>query len=364
MAKIKRFFECLIPITACNLKCSYCYVIQRDNRKNKMANLKYTPTQIGAALTQERLGGICYFSICGAGETTMQKQLEDIVYNILKQGHYVNITTNGTIDKRLKDIIEKSKDYIDHLHFAFSLHYLELKKFNLIDKFFNNVKMVHDAGASIMVQLNLCDEYVPYLEEIEKICIKKIGAKPQIAATRKEEKGLQKIELHTNLTKEEYIDSVKKFKSPLFDYTMKNFNVKRKEFCYAGDWSGILDLSTGVMRRCYSSYIHQDIFKDPNEKINFIAMGNCCGSPFCMNSSHFMALGVIPNLDTPTYEQLRNRKEARWYNKNMEKFLNSKLKESNKEYSPIKKIQSNIVGFLDTLIRNVYRIYKKVIKRS
>ena len=47
MDKIKRFYECLIPVTACNLKCSYCYVMQRDNRKNKIANLKYSPEIIG-----------------------------------------------------------------------------------------------------------------------------------------------------------------------------------------------------------------------------------------------------------------------------------------------------------------------------
>ena len=61
MEKIKRFFECLIPVTACNLKCSYCYVIQRDRRQMKMAEMRYTPEQIGAALTAERLGGVCYF---------------------------------------------------------------------------------------------------------------------------------------------------------------------------------------------------------------------------------------------------------------------------------------------------------------
>lgn len=57
MDTIKRFFECLIPVTACNLKCNYCYVIQRNNRKHEMAQLKYTPEQIGRALRQERLGG-------------------------------------------------------------------------------------------------------------------------------------------------------------------------------------------------------------------------------------------------------------------------------------------------------------------
>ena len=343
MEKIKRFFECLIPVTACNLRCSYCYVIQRNNRKNKMANLKYSPEQIGKALTKERLGGTCYFSICGAGETTLQVGIEDIVYNILKQGHYVNITTNGTITKKLKAILDKSEKYIEHIHFAFSFHYLELKRLKLLETFFDNVNLVRQRGASIVVQLNLCDEYIPYLDEIERICIEKVGAKPQIAATRKEEKGLQKIELYTNHTEEDYIEFGQKFESPLFEFTMKNFNVKRKEFCYAGDWSGILDLSTGIMRRCYNSYIYQDIFKNPKEKIRFMAIGNCCASPFCMNSSHFMSLGVIPSIQTPTYGNLRNRPEAEWYTQNMKNFLDKKLIENNKEYSYFKKIVSNSI---------------------
>ena len=359
MEKIKRFVECLIPITCCNLKCSYCYVIQRDNRKNRMAELKYSPEQIGLAMNKKRWGGTCYFSICGAGETTMQKDLDKIVYNILKNGHYVNITTNGTVKKRLEDIIEYNKKYISHLHFAFSFHYLELKRLNMLDLFFENVNMVKKSGASILVQINMCDEYMPYIEEIKTICIKNTGALPQVAATRKEHEGLKKIELLTNKTDEEYISKGREFNSPLFEFTMKNFNVKRKEFCYAGDWTGNLNLSTGKLRRCYASYIYQDVFKNPKEKIKFLAIGNHCASPFCMNSSHFMSLGVIPSVKTPTYAELRNREDANWYNDNAKKFLSTKLYESNDEYSKIKRIYANFVGKLDNLIGCIYRFIKK-----
>lgn len=359
MQKIKRFFECLIPVTACNMKCSYCYVIQRDNRKNKMAELKYSPSQIGQALAMERLGGVCYFSICGAGETTLQSEIDEIVYKILEQGHFVNITTNGTVTVQLKKIIEKAKPYISRLHFAFSFHYLELIRIQKMDCFFDNVRMVREAGASFMVQFNMCDEYVPYLDEMEKLCLENIGAKPQIAATRKEEVGLQKIELLSEYSEQEYYELGKNFESPLFDFTMKNFNVKRKEFCYAGDWTGILDLSTGIMRRCYSSYIFQDIFKNPNEPIRFLAMGHSCGSPFCMNSSHFMSLGVIPSVDTPTYAQLRER-DANWYSKDMHEFLSCKLSENNDEYGVAKKIESSLVGVADSCIRSLRRCYKKI----
>ena len=54
---IKRFVECLLPVTACNLKCSYCYVIQRNKRKMQQAVLRYSPEQIDRAMSKDRWGG-------------------------------------------------------------------------------------------------------------------------------------------------------------------------------------------------------------------------------------------------------------------------------------------------------------------
>jgi hypothetical protein len=48
-----------------------------------------------------------------------------------------------------------------------------------------------------------------------------------------------------------------------------------------------------------------------------------------------MSLGIIPEIETPTYAQLRNRPEAHWYTPEMESFLNSKLNESNKEHGKV-----------------------------
>ena len=333
--------------------------MQRNRRNMQMAQLRYSPEQIGKALNQKRWGGVCYFSICGAGETTLQPELPDIVFSILQQGHCVNITTNGTLTKQIITILDRTAPYIENLHISFSLHYLELRRLHLLDTFFTNFNLCRARGASVLLQFNMCDDYVPDLQEIKKICLEKAGACPQIAATRKEADFLQKIELLSNYSMKEYHALGKDFHSPLFDFTMQNFNVKRREFCYAGDWSGVLNLSTGIFKRCYESHIFQNVFKNPKKPIRFLAIGKGCQSPFCMNSSHFMSLGIIPELNTPTYAALRNRPEAKWYTPVMEQTLSSKLQQSNQPYSKFKKFLTSIVAHWDKILTILHRQYRK-----
>lgn len=362
----KRFIECLLPVTSCNLKCEYCYIIQESRRTNLVPKLKYSPEHICKALSKERLGGTCYISICGAGETLIPDYVIDIVHGLLKEGHYINITTNGTLQRRFLELLNFDKLLLKHLHIAFSFHYLELKNKGLIDVFFDNVNLVKKAGCSFLVQFNLYDGYLPYLDEIRNICIERIGALPQVAATRDE--SSRPIKLHTNLSREDYQKAVAVFESPLFDFTMKNFNVKRKEFCYAGDWSFLLNLETGVMSKCYANTERsQNIFENLDEPIRFEAIGNNCKNDFCVNSSHFLSLGVIPSLLSPTYQSLRNRQHAKWYSKDMTNFLSKKLIDNNTEYSKedkkrinklykpsfIKKIKNQLKRYFSLMIRTI-----------
>lgn len=331
--EIKRFFECLIPVTVCNLKCSYCYVIQRDYRNMKLAQLKYSPEHIGKSLSPNRLGGTCFFSICGAGETLAQPETISIVLELVKQGHIVNITTNGTLTNRFKEFEKFKPEELERIHFSFSLHYLELKRCNLLDEFFSNVNFVKNLGCSILVQLNLCDEYIPFVDDIKEICIKRVGAYPQIAATRKESHGLSQVELMSELPDEEYKKIGNSFHSDLFEFTMENFNKKRTEFCNVGERSGSLDLSTGALRKCYGAPTVQYIFDNPNSDIVFSPIGNHCCSSFCFNSSHFMALGIIDNGDKRSYCSIRNRPEAHWFNDTFKYALSKKLWSTNVIYS-------------------------------
>ena len=158
---------------------------------------------------------------------------------------------------------------------------------------------------------------------------------------------------------EEYINLGESFNSPLFKFTMDNFMVKRNEFCYAGDWTFKLDLATGNLSDCYLSPYHQNIYKNIKRPIKFRAIGKKCPNPYCVNSSHFMSLGAIPTLKTPTYASLRNRDAADWYTPCMKDFLNCKLYESNKEYSPYKKAMTNVFYYLKVL---PFQIKKRISK--
>lgn len=359
--KPKRFIECLLPVTICNLKCSYCYIIQENRRDMKKADLQYSPQHIAKALSPERLGGVSFISICGAGETLIQKEAIDIVYELLKVGHYVNITTNGTITKAIDKISNFPKKYLDRLHMSFSFHYLELREKNLLNIFFDNIRSVRKAGVSILVQCNLNDEYIPYLEEIKKLCLENVGAYPQLCATREE---YPQVSLRTKLSDEKYYQIGKQFNSPLFDFTMKNFKVKRKEFCYAGDWSGVLNLATGELRKCYGCGKAQNIFEDLSESIKFEAIGSNCPLSYCINSSHFMSLGIIPTMESPTYGALRNRISADWYSKTMRLFLEHKLSESNDEYSIIKKSKIDFKYKINSLEKKIGQHLPNSIRKS
>lgn len=352
---MRRFFECLIPVTACNLKCSYCYIIQEKRRTNQKAIFQYSAAHIGKALSQERLGGQCLISITGSGETLIPNELPDIVHEILKQGHYINITTNGTLTKQFDKILEKTKGFHQQMHFSFSLHYTELKRLNLLPIFFDNIKKVRKAGCSILLQINLVDEYIPYWEEIKKISIKNVGAPPQVALTRDESNNTYKI--MTALSKEEYIKIGKEMQSPLFDFTCKNFMVKRKEYCYAGYWSGKLNLCTGELTGCYGLGIHQNIFKDIDKKIQFAPIGKHCHFKYCFNSSHFMSQGIIPEIKPPlpTYGELRNREEAQWYSQEMKEFLYKRFSDINLPLSNTKKIYFEILYIIKQLYHKLQK---------
>ena len=338
MDKIVRFVECLIPISRCNLHCSYCYVIQENKRNTKTNVFQHSPKEIGEAFTPHRWGGLMLVNLCAYGETLLCEELPDIIYYILRQGHYINVTNNGTITKRVEEILCKSEGMLSRLCFAFSLHYVELKKRGLLEKFAENVHKVKDAGCSFLVQLNLADEYIACMDEIKEYCVREFGDYPQVALTRKEGEDFQ---IFTSYSDKEYFHYGRSFSSPLFDFTYQKFKEKRGEFCYAGDWTFTLDLATGDMKSCYFCKPFYNIYDELDKKIKTFTVGNNCGSKYCINSSHFMSLGVIPEIECPSYIALRDRNNN-WYTTEMNEFLSQKLFDNNIEYNSFRKKMKNI----------------------
>ncbi len=332
---MKRFIDIKVPVETCNFRCHYCYIAQQHRFNNALPNFKYTPEYIGRALSAERLGGIAHINMCGGGETLLPKEMPQIIYELLKQGHYIFVVTNGSAFKRFDEILELvPNELLKHLGFKFSFHYLELKRLNLLDKFFDNIKKVWSAGCSFSLELTPNDELIPLIPEIKEVCLKNVGALCHISVARDDRK--KDVPILTNLSREQYLKTWGEFNSEFFDFKMSTFNVKRKEFCYAGAWSGYLDLGTGEMRQCYCGNV-QNIYENLDKKIDFQhCIGWKCREPHCFNSHAFLTVGLIPELETPTYAIMRNRTTIdgkEWLSQEMKEFLSHQLKEENQLYT-------------------------------
>ena len=173
---MKRFIDIHIPVTKCNLNCHYCYVSQEKMRDTESTPFTYSMKQVGQALTAERLGGLCHFNLCGLGETLIPHETVELTFELLKNGHYVMIVTNGLLRKRIEEFAEFPEEYRKRLGFKFSFHFLQLKEKGLMDQFFDNFDFVRKHGMSISLEMTPSDELEPYIEEIKKICIERAGA--------------------------------------------------------------------------------------------------------------------------------------------------------------------------------------------
>ena len=190
-AKLKRFIDIYLPITVCNLKCSYCYIAQQNLFNIPPQRLKYSPTQIGEAFSRERLGGRCCFNICGGGETMLSPDFVDVVRVLLEQGHFVMVVTNGTVFKKFDELLTiLPKEFLERLMFKFSFQYLELLRLDMLNKFFDNVQKIKNSPASFSLELGASDDFVKYIDDIIQISLRKVGALPHITICKAVSSGV------------------------------------------------------------------------------------------------------------------------------------------------------------------------------
>ena len=361
---MKRFIDCYIPTETCNFRCHYCYITQNRKFNNKILKLSHNPEFIAKALSKERLGGVCMINLCAGGETLLSEDVISLIKALLEEGHFVMVVTNGSLKKRFEEISKFPIDLLNHLFFKFSFHYMELKRMELLDTFVENVNKMKKSGASFTIEITPNDELEKYKTEIKEFSIKHFGALPHITIGRKDSEDIPPLTEHKF---EDYIKIWKEFDSEMFNFKSEIFGVKRKEFCYAGEWSAYLNIETGVLTQCYCGSKICNIYENIDKKINFLAIGCNCQMPHCYNGHAFLTFGDIPELNTPTYDKLRDRKctdGTTWLTKEMREFMQRKLVEYNEIYDEARKKKINNINKRKLLYIKVKRKIKEVINKK
>ena len=337
MGKIKLFIDCYISSEACNLRCHYCYITQHRRFLQKPIPLKYPPEIIRKAFSKERLGGACVINICASGETLLTEDILFASKALLEEGHYVMIVTNGTLKNRFEEIAKWPIEIRKRLMIKFSFHYLEMERLNMFDTFFYNVNLMKENKVSFTVEVTPSDELIPYIDKLKNMCIERVGAMCHLTVARNEITGFNVL---SDLCYEDYKKTWSIFDSELFRFKSETFYVKRKEFCYAGVWSYVIDLINGDLYGCNYERKIGNIFDNIDKPFPQKPVGCHCAMPHCYNSHAFLTFGAIPELKTPCYAEVRNRvcaDNTEWLTPEVKEFFSSRLCESNREYNAIEK---------------------------
>lgn len=351
--KIKYAIQLDISGTACNLDCNYCYRKgQGIKNRNTPAKFEYSVEHMLKALSKERLGGNAIIAICGGGETLLPKETVPLIKGFLKEGHIVDLVSNLTLNNRIDELLDTPREDLERLILKASFHYLELKRLNKLDDYFNNFNRLIKAGASGSPILTICEDYIPLLDEIKQVCLEKINDLPHLTCTIDNfNTTMNTREFYTP----EFVEMVKeKFNSGVFETFSELLKINPKNyFCYAGEWDLVVNASNGDTQKCFYAPIDQNIFKDLKKPIKFEPIGYNCPKHHCALNYNWHGMGIIPDLKFKTYSQIVFRPNS--YNKKVLELLDFKFKDFKKEYSEDEKI---------TISNNVKKKYEKYYKKQ
>lgn len=305
MENFIRFFNCPIPVTGCNLRCDYCYLVQQGNEKlldfkETSDGFKYPVSYMLKALSPKRLGGICAFHICGEGETFLWKDICAFSKGLFEMGHYVSFTSNCTISKVVNELIAFPKEYREKMFVKCSFHYREFKKRGLLETFATNVKLFADAGISYTVEIVTNDYVLDELEDIKSFSIKHFGALPHVLTQRSELKKGQYPRMNSIMNSFQYDLTWRSFDSALFDYHQNEFDKKHSEYCYAGVYCLQFHLKNGDVFPCPGNTKKIcNLFDDIEQSPSFVPVGHNCPFDNCWFAyvNHILG-GVDRKLDS------------------------------------------------------------------
>lgn len=230
----------------------------------------------------------------------------------------------------MKQLAALDPSYTERIFLKISLHYIELKKHNLLDEFFLNIDTIRKAGISFTLLLTGSDDYVPYIDEIKDACFRNVGALPHISFARND--TAPAAPLQSKFDRVTYTTIWKQFDSPLFDFQSKIFGEKRHEFCMGGAWTFALNMVTGELRQCHISILTQNIYEDINKPIHLKPIGHFCKTSHCLCGPIWLTLGAIPSMTSPNYLQMRNRRcidGTEWLTEVQKESMSQKLSDNN-----------------------------------
>jgi organic radical activating enzyme len=334
--KITKYIHAIQPGNVCNLGCEYCYVSAKTTgARDKNTSFNYPLEQIAKAISKERLGGYAFITYVGGGETILPKQSLQLIKLFLEEGHFLNnIVSNMTLRPQLEELLAFPKELLERVSFTISMHWLELKKKNLLDVFFENINKLKENNITFHANMCVSPKEIPHMEEVKTICLEKMGLLPNIGFAHDAKSGWK---LYSSITPEDIACIEKLFDMPQAKSSKHNiYDDLAKDFCYIGDWGFIFNLETGTISACFDSPTMQNIVKDISKPIKFEAIG-CCSTSHCTMGPAFQTFGFVPKYDKfiPTYYDFYTDRVFK--GSQYENFANYKLSAANKEYSSIKK---------------------------
>lgn len=363
MDKIKKLVLFKIPMSICNFRCHYCYLSQRPiHFEGVQPEMEYTPEQVAKAMSRNRIGGIAYMNFCADGETLLTRDIDKYIKALVEEGHYAEIVTNLSVTPMLDKILSWDPSLLKRVEFKCSFHYLELKKKGWLERFAENVNKIWKAGASANIEITPSDELIPYIDEVMEFSMRHFGALPHLSIARND--NTESIDYLTNLPMEAYDKAWQRFDSGFWKFKKTIFGKRQKDFCYAGDWSIYIDLTTGKATPCYCGASLGDVFAAPDKPFPIKPIGRC-PIAHCYNGHIFLTLGNIPHKYPTGYGEIRDRVKSdgsHWLQPELLAFFNSKLEDSNVEYSDLRKTYWLMRNYPRRIASKSKNIIRKIIK--
>lgn len=356
MDKIKKFINVHIPISNCTLRCHYCYVTLNQTFGHPMQKLDRSPEFIKSALSKNRLGGCCHLNLCADGETLLMPNIIDYINALLDEGHIISIVSNCTLTNKINDLVALSEEQKKHLFIKASYHYLELIRTGLLDTFFDNLQKLHNAGISLTIEVTPSDELIPFADEAVQICKERMGAIPHFTIAR--DGRYPELPILTSMSRNDYRNTWGKYGSSLFEFKESIFGKPVHVYCHAGDWFFNLNLMTGEISQCYGTPAFQNIYANIDEPIHFKPIGKHCPEKHCYNGHALFTLGVVPQVQSPTYAEVRDKimkNSEHWLLPEIQSLFSQRLYENNHRYS----IYKRSCIYFKNLIRKVNFIHRK-----